>query len=158
MRTPLNAAALFLLVLVWAATGYAVFGPHPLPSTIPTHFDAQGHPNGWGTPAMLWLLPGIALFVYALMSVVARFPSSFNYPVRVTAQNRDRLQGIALGMIAWLKIELVCLFGWIQFNVIRFAREGHSDLSPAFVPLVTAVVFATTIVHIVAMFRAAKAR
>jgi hypothetical protein len=42
--------------------------------------------------------------------VVARFPSAFNFPVGVTAENRPLLEALTLDMIAWLKMEMVCLF------------------------------------------------
>ena len=156
MRKSLEAIGLAALaVLIWV-TWSALAGPDPLPERIPTHFDMQGHPNGWGSPAMLLLLPVIAVALYLMMTVVARFPSSFSYPVRVTAENRARLQELTLNMVAWLKTELVCLFAWMQWSIIQMIRSGHGRLSPALVPGFLIVIFGTIGFHIFALFRAAR--
>lgn len=156
MRTFLQYAALAALLALWAITAYAVAGPHPLPARIPTHFDLAGKPNGWGTPAMLWLLPAIATVILGLMTLVARRPSVFNYPVRVTPATRPRLQAIALSMIAWLRCELAGLFLWIQYAIIESARAGRNGLSPLFVPITILVVLGTIAWHFRAMFVAAR--
>ncbi len=152
------AIAVTALFFIWAVTAYAVYGPHPLPAQIPVHFDAAGHPNGWGRPAMLWLQPAMATIIFLLMSLVARFPSSFNFPVRVTRENRLRLEAIALAMIAWLSAEVACLFAWIQYFTLSLARKGQGTLSPLFLPLVIAAVLGTVVWHIAAMSRTAAVR
>ncbi len=154
MRKIAEAVALFLVVFIVAATAWAVLGPHPLPDRIPTHFDAAGNPDGWGRPGMLWLVPVMATAIYLLMTWVARFPSAFNFPTRLSAASRPRLEAIALNMIACLKLEVVALFAWIQRQTIAFARQGHGTLPSLFLPLVLIVVFGTIAWHIVAMRRA----
>ena len=124
LRTFLQYAALAALLALWAITAYAVMGPHPLPARIPTHFDLAGKPNGWGQPAMLWLLPIIATVVIGLMWLVTRHPQAFNYPVRVTPATRPRLEAITLGMIGWLQLEVAALFLVIQDAIIESERIG----------------------------------
>jgi len=81
MRKSLEAVALAALAFQAWITYRAFFGPDPLPAKIPTHFDAAGNPNAWGSPATLLFLPAIAVFIYLLFTVVTRFPSAFNYSV-----------------------------------------------------------------------------
>ncbi len=154
MRKMLEAVSLIALLAMGWITWQAFHGPVPLPDRIPTHFDAAGQPNGWGSPAMLLLLPCVAVFLYGTITLVSQFPSAFNYPVRVTAQNRDRLQVIALSMMAWIKAELCCLFACIQFSTIEAARNERSGLSPALMPIALLIVFGTIGAHIIAMRRA----
>jgi len=142
-------------VLLWITLS-ALYGPSPLPERIPIHFGIDGQPNGWGSPAGLWLLPPIAAVVYAGMTLVTRFPSAFNYPVRVTAANRARLEAVIFQMVAWIKTEVVCLFTFIQWCVVQSARQGKLVLSPLVVPLFIAAIFITIGWHFVAMFRAAR--
>lgn len=158
MRTFLKFAAFAALLAMWGLTAYAMVGPHPLPDRIPTHFDFAGKPNGWGTPAMLWLMPAIATVVLGLMSLVARFPQSFNYPVRVTPATRPRLQAISLDMIAWLQLEIAAMLLWVQYAIIDAARTSHIGLSPLFVPVIILLVLGTIGWHIRAMFLAARSR
>jgi uncharacterized membrane protein len=156
LRSFLQFAAFAALLALWAITLYAIVGPHPLPARIPTHFDFAGHANGWGTPAMLWMMPVIATFVVGLMGLVARHPRAFNYPVRVTPATRPRLEAITLDMIAWMQLELAALFLFLQYAIIASARAGSNSLPPAFVPVLIVVVIGTGAWHIRAMFAAAR--
>ncbi len=156
IRPVIEGLAGLAIAAVWVMTYDAVLGRQPLPARIATHFDAAGNPNGWGEPRMLWLFPVVATAVYALMTMVARYPGSFNYPMRVTAAMRPRLEAITLNMIGWLKFEIVGLFAFIQWAIVRSAREGKSALSPAFLPIVLVVIFATISLHFAAMLRAGR--
>jgi uncharacterized membrane protein len=159
MRKTLEATSLgALAVLAWI-TCRALYGPDSLPDRIPTHFDFAGRPNGWGSPSGLLLLPAVAVALYLGMTVVARFPSTFNYPVRVTTENRSRLEALALGLIVWLKTELVCLFTGIQWTTVQAARHPGEGLSVllAMVPVYILVVLGTIAWHFVAMIRAGRA-
>jgi uncharacterized membrane protein len=154
MRRTLEGLSLCALVDIGWTTWRAFHGPVALPDKIPTHFDAAGQPNGWGSPTMLLLLPCVAVFLYGTITLVSQFPSAFNYPVRVTAKNRDRLQQIALNMMAWIKAELCCLFAVIQIYTVEAARNQRGGLSPALMPISLVVIFGTIAAHIVAMRRA----
>jgi Domain of unknown function (DUF1648) len=145
-----------VLYLAWI-TADALFGPRRLGSRVPMHFDAAGNADGWGSPWALAVLPLVAIGIYALMTVVARRPSAFNFPVRVTPRTRPRLEALAVEMIAWLKAEVVCLFAWIQTVTLETVRHGGGRLSPLVVPCVLVAVFATIVGYVVAMRRAVRA-
>jgi len=144
-----------VLFTAWM-TAAALYGPGGLPARIATHFDAAGNANAWGSRGALLAVPLTAILLYILMSVVSRYPSAFNYPVRVTPKNRPRLEALALEMIAWLKAEIVWLFAWIQHITLDLARHGRGSLSPLFMPFVLAVVFATILIYVLAMRRVGK--
>jgi len=154
MRKALEAVSLIALVALVFITLRAFYGPDRLPDPIPTHFNAAGQPDGYGSPAMLLVFPIIATVIYLLMTLVSRFPAAFNFPVRVTPFNRQRLEELALSMIAWLKAEVVIIFAWIENEAIAAARRPGHQFSPLPMPLLLALVFATCIIHIVAMFKA----
>lgn len=157
MRKTLEVIGVGLLGFLALISYWAIDGPNPLPQRIPTHFTADGQPNAWGPPASLWLLPVVAVGIYLLISVVSLFPASFNFPVRSTPVNRARLEALTLQMMAWIKVELVCLFLFIQWSIIESVRSGKAALPPVMVPVFLVVVFGTVAVHLVAVFRAAKA-
>ena len=156
MRKTLEIAALALLFVLWGMTAWAVLGPHPLPARIPTHFNAAGRPDGWGTPAMLWALPVIAVLVYGLMLLASRHPRAFRFSPRALPAQRRQMENVALGMIAWLEIEVVGLFAWIQWETIRFARLGEGTLPVLFLPAALVVIFATIAWHLAGIRRAAR--
>ncbi len=158
MRKSLEAVALLAIaVLIWMTYG-ALYGPNRLPNRIPTHFDAKGTPNGWGSPAILLLMPAIAFGVYLLITVVSRFPSAFNYPVRTTPELLPRLQSITIEMLTLLKAELACLFAVVQWIIIRSASTGEGHLFAEILPFVMVVILGTVAWYIVAIFRAATRR
>ncbi len=155
MRKSLEAAALVLLCLTWGWTIQTL--SDPLPAQIPVHFDLAGRPDRWGSPQMLWLIPLMTAVIYGLMTLVARYPSAFNFTMRIKPATRPRLESIALNLISWLKVEVLGLFFWIQFQAIRYARRGSGELSPAFLPLVLVVIFGTIAWHIITMRRVGMA-
>lgn len=157
MRKSLEVICLAVLAFIVWITYQALHGPNPLPEKIPTHFDAAGNPNGWGSSSALLLLPAMAVGLYLLITITAQFPAAFKFPVPVTAENRQRLEALTLRMIAWIKIELVCLFTWIQWFILSAVRQGHGTLSPVLVPLFLIAIFATVGWHIIAVFRAEQA-
>jgi len=157
MRKTLEAISLAALVLLLWITWRALTGPGHLAGRIPTHFDLAGRPDGSGSPAMLLLLPAVAVLLYLLLGIVVRFPSAFNYPVPVTADNRPRLEALSLSMIAWLKAELICLFVWLQNLAIQAAKHPADGLHAGSftIPASIILVFATIAWYIKAMRRAA---
>jgi uncharacterized membrane protein len=156
MRKILEAISLGALAVLFWITLRTLYGPERLPDRIPTHFDLVGRPNGWGSPSALLLLPLVALAIYLGITLTSRFPAVFHYPVRVTPQNRPRLQALSVRMIVSLKAELMCLFAWIQWSIVGAVRNGSGSLSLALVPVSLVAVFATVGWHLVAMLRAAS--
>jgi uncharacterized membrane protein len=158
LRKTLDAAALLLLLFIWGITAYAIRGPHPLPARIPAHFDSAGRPDAWGAPAMLWMMPVIVTGVCLLMSLVARYPSSFRFSGRPAPAARAQHEAIALSMLSWLKVEIAFLFAVIQYWTIQIVRQGQGRLSPAFMPLMLLAVFGTIAWHISALRRSLRSR
>ena len=156
MRKVLEAICLGILATLVGVTWSALHGPAALPERIPTHFDASGQANAWGSPGSLWLLPGVAVGLYLLITLVSLFPSAFNFPVRSAAVNRARLVALTLQMLAWVKAELASLFLYIQWSILQSVRQGNAALNPWFMPVFMVVVFATMILHGVLVFRAAR--
>lgn len=150
-------ALLALIATAWLAWG-AVYGPNRLPDRIPTHFDAAGNPNGWGSPSMMMLMPVIAFATWLTLTVVSRFPAAFHYPVSAVPELLPRLQSLTQQMLVVLKAELTCLFAALQWIFIRSARTGDGHLFGAILPIVLAGVLGTVAWYIFAIFRIATAR
>jgi hypothetical protein len=158
MRKSAEILGLFGLGLLMWQTWSALWGPDRLPERVPTHFDAAGNANAWGSPWGMILLPVIAFGVYLLMSVVARFPQSFNYPVRKTPENLPRLQDVTLNMLAWVKAQIACLFAVLQWTFVQSARSGDGRLFPKIVPVFLVLIFGTVGAHMIALVRAGRSR
>ncbi len=148
---------LALGVMAWV-TYRAVWGPERLPDRIATHFDLAGNPNGWGSPAVLLVLPVIGVGVYLLMMAVCRYPAAFNYPVPVLPANRARAEELTVAMVGWLKMELACFFALLQWMIIDSARRGQGKTLPLLMPPFLVVVFATIGWYTVAIIRLGKGK
>jgi uncharacterized membrane protein len=157
MRKLLQLISLLALAALWLLTWQALHGSTPLPTRIPTHFDIAGNPNAWGSAGnSLFILPAVATAVFLLIGLVSLNPASFNYPVRITPQNRERLQSLALQLIACIQAESTILLAILQYSILQAFRAGHFSLNPFLIPIGVAVILLTTIGHIIAMRRTAR--
>jgi uncharacterized membrane protein len=147
----LSLAAVAALVFI---TVNVFYGPHPLPARIPTHFDALGHVNGWGSPQSLLFFVVFAVAMYLFLTVISRFPSMFNYPIKVTDANRTQLQRLTLNLLSWTKVEMLVFFAWMEFAMVQAARDPERGFKPYPVLVFVAILFATIIGHLIAMFSA----
>lgn len=157
MRKSIEGVGLIALAVLFWITYQALAGPERLPDRIPTHFEMAGNANGWGSPAVLLLLPVVAVGLYLTITVVSRFPMAFHYPVRVMPVNLPRVQDLTLDMVTWLKAELACLFVALQWWMIHAARSGDGRLPALLVPGFLVLIFATVGWYLVAVIRTASA-
>ena len=159
MRKTLEVVGLGILGWLYWITYAVLHGPGGLPGRIPTHFDISGQPNAWGSPEILWLLPAVGTGLYLLMSALAaiRF-TRFNLPVRVTQTNLPFIQEQTAVLVAWIKVEMLGLFAYIQQAIIDGARRGTFRLSPMVLPVFLAAIFATVGWHLAVIIRGARER
>ncbi len=157
MRKLLETIGLSALALTAWITWQALHGPTPLPDRIATHFNAAGNPNGWGSPSALLVLPAAGLGVYLLLWWVGRSPGEINLPVRITPQNRPRLEALATALLAALRTELACIFASIQWATIQAARHPERGFPAALIPASLALVFATVACFLAAMLWVGRA-
>ena len=67
-------------IVVWALVIWLV---QRAPDVVPTHFDALGNPNAWGSPAGI-LIPCVILTIAAVViMVLAYFPRYINMPFKI---------------------------------------------------------------------------
>ena len=70
-----------IAIIVW---GLIIWLVHRAPDIVPTHFDASGKPNAYGSPTGI-TVPCIILTIAAIsMMVLAYFPRHINMPFKMT--------------------------------------------------------------------------
>lgn len=79
--TVLEIVFAIVAIIVW---GIIIWLVHRAPDIVPTHFDASGKPNAYGTPAGV-TIPCVILTIAAIvMMVLAYFPRHINMPFEIT--------------------------------------------------------------------------
>ncbi len=135
-----------ILLALW---GWTITHYSSLPETIPTHFNAAGEADGFGSKVSLIALPVIASVLFIGLTILNRFPHIFNYPTAITQDNALRQYTLATRMLRYLKLVLVMVFGGIEFMTIQHATRKAAGLGAWFLPLTLVLVFLPLIYFVV---------
>ena len=87
-----------------------------IPDQIPTHYNFAGEADGYGGKGSLIFMMVLAWFVFVLITVLMRFPNTWNMPVKVTAENKARLYSITRAMLEVIKMLVSLLFAVMLIN------------------------------------------
>ena len=134
--------------LLLASTTFIIAGWSAIPDRIPVHFNFAGEPNGYGGRTSLIILLLVAWMVFVSMTVVAKLPSTWNIPVKVTAQNRARLYSITRTMLETLKFFITLLFIAMFMSITELIY-----IPPWIISALIAVVLLSVFVSTFRMFR-----
>jgi uncharacterized membrane protein len=107
-----------------------------LPHHIPTHYNAAGVANGWGSPDMLWILLGAQALTCAVFLLVPylgqRFPGSVHFGSRrlsdFSPAQQERLLPILNEMGGCLSVVMNLFFVFMLRQVIQQATESIPHL------------------------------
>ena len=104
-----------------------------LSARIPTHFGLGGEPDAYGNKVWLWFLPVLNLGLYALLGNIHRLPKSmFNYPVKLTEENKDRQFANILQMVQVLRAFICLSIAYISWSTVYTALGQQSGLGSWF--------------------------
>ena len=87
-----------------------------IPDQIPTHYNFAGEADGYGGKGSLIFMMVLAWFMFVLITVLMRFPNTWNMPVKVTAENKARLYSITRSMLEIVKMLATLLFAVMLIN------------------------------------------
>ena len=128
-------------IILLALWGWTITHYSSLPETIPTHFNAAGEADGFGSKASVIGLPVIASVLFIGLTLLNRYPHIFNYPTAITQDNALKQYTLATRMLRYLKLVLVLVFGGIEFMTIQNATGKAAGLGVWFLPLTLILVF-----------------
>jgi uncharacterized membrane protein len=150
MRLVLETLSLVALVAMFLML--SVYWPD-LPEKIPRHFNFAGKPDAWGGKGSLYVLPVAGLAAYALLTIVPRFPRKMNYPFALTAENRERQTALALGMLLWMKAEIMLLFAYMEWMTCETALGRADGFGVWLLPLSMTIVMGTIAAYLLLAWR-----
>ena len=102
-----------------------------LPRLIPTHFNAAGVADGWGSPDTLWFLLGAQALTCGVFLIVPyvgqRFPGAVHFGTRrlsdFSAAQRARMLPMLNDMAGYLAIVMNLFFVFMLQRVIQAAAQ-----------------------------------
>jgi uncharacterized membrane protein len=109
-----------------------------LPARIPTHFNAAGEADGWGSPDTLWFLLVAQVLTCGLFLVAPllgrRFPGAVNLGFRklsdFTPAQRERIMPFLTDMMGYMSVLLSLLFCILTTRDDRSCLVLPSPLRP----------------------------
>jgi uncharacterized membrane protein len=107
-----------------------------LPPRIPTHFDAAGNANGWGSPSTLWFLLVAQVVTGVLFLFVPyigrRYPGIVNLGTRrlsdCTPAQQARILPLLHDMMACMSILMNLFFIFMLQGVLHAATQPRPQL------------------------------
>lgn len=72
------------IMAIWLLT---IISYTNLPDIIPTHYNAEGDADGFGGKRMILIEPIIATFIFFGMTILNKFPHTYNYLTEITTEN-----------------------------------------------------------------------
>ena len=113
-------------IVIW---GIIIWLVHRAPDIVPTHFDASGNPNAYGSPVGI-TIPCIILTIAAIsLIVLAYFPRHINMPVNITNIRQVEMT-IRSTRVAAITLLVLCL-------AIVYTLLGMDSPNP--IPILTVV-------------------
>ncbi len=140
--------ALALIGLV-TTMGYVIYVYPKLPSTIPTHFNASGMADDFGSKTSFLFPLGMALFIYILLTLISLVPHTFNFPGKITPQNAARQYTLATRLVRYLKTVIILLFFYISYSTARIVAHETGGLGLWFLPVFLGLVMIPIIIYMV---------
>lgn len=134
---------LIILLIIIAVFIYVGLSWDNIPKTVPTHYNVSGEIDGYGSKSTIIFMLPVIIIMYTMFSIFSKYPHIFNYIVKITPENMENQYRMAIQLLRIMKLEIVLVFSWIVFSMIRSALYGESKLGTLFVPIELIVIFVT---------------
>jgi len=116
------------ITLLLLMLGYTIMNYLELPETIATHFNVKSEADGFGDKSTIWLLPGIALFIYVMMIVINKVPHLHNYMVNITEENALKNYRLSTRLIRFANLFCQILFTLITYKIIQSSKGNEFSI------------------------------
>ncbi len=111
----LEAIALLLLICTIILVAYYY---KTLPEIIPTHFNFSGKLDDYGSKSSILTLPILSALLYIGLTVLNKYPQTFNYLSEITLDNAESQYRFATRFLRVLKIIVMITFLIIIFSIV----------------------------------------
>ncbi len=135
-------------VLMLAAFIIAIVGMVVLPEEIATHFDGAGNVDGYGSPAVLIMLPIIMLVCNGVTSLILHLlpPDAWNTPCKIQPGQEVVVYRDMASMLVWMELQISAFT--LFDTIMTYRQSGKMILVGA---IVFGVVLTLTIIYEIIM-------
>ena len=141
-------ANLISLIFVIGILIYILIVWKDIPDMIPGHYNMAGEIDKYSSKNSIWLLVGVQILLFAMMSVIERFPNIWNTGVKITAENRERVYTTLRNMLSYLKMMIM---GYLSYMTFQSIGGGNLHSMSVFVFLV--LVFGGMAIFLIKIFK-----
>ncbi|MEG3038714.1 MAG: DUF1648 domain-containing protein [Erysipelotrichaceae bacterium] len=128
--------------------GYLLLNWSNFPERIPGHYNAAGVVDRWGDKVELLVLPIVAFAIYMVLTLIERFPKSWNTGVNVTEENKNRVYATLKSLIVTAKLITVVFFCYLGVM-----QSCATPLPSWALPLELFLVFGSIAFYIIKLFK-----
>lgn len=119
-----------------------------LPDKTPAHYDFAGEVTRYGSKYEMLLLPILAVLMYGGITLLQKYPSVWNVPIKVTPENKDQVYSILRTMIIVTKVQMVAIFA-----VLSYYSSNMKNIPTHISMLFIAVPTITLIIPVIRIFK-----
>lgn len=142
----LEMMALLIIAALWLMV---VFSYQILPETIPIHFNIKGEVDGYGSRLTLIIIPLFATLLIPGMLWLSRYPHIFNYPTKITPENKTAQYRLAARFIRIMAVGLGVVFLHIVWMIIHSAETRQDTSSWLIILPILAISFFPLFIYLV---------
>jgi len=110
----LETTSALALIATWIIS---VVAYNLLPDNVPIHYGMNGKADNWGSKINIFVIPFISMVLIFGISILNKFPHKFNYPVKVTDENAQKLYFKGTQAMRIIKVSVSFLFLLIEFLI-----------------------------------------
>ena len=119
------------LVLLFGSIAAAVLAFPQLPEEIPAHFDAAGNVTDYSGRVLVFALPAINLFLYAVLTLCILFPAVLNdpnVPWEVAPAKKYIVVQESITLLSETKLLCLALFDWMLVYILRCVKMNMAGV------------------------------
>ena len=140
--TIFEVAFLILAIIVW---GLIIWFIKQAPDIVPTHFDASGNPNAWGSPTGIIFPCSIMTISGAAMLILCYFPKTFSLSGKHATPHNYALTIRMLRIMSLLMLLMTLAIAW---TVLRLTNH-----SPIPIIVIVGIIILVAIINTIAIHR-----
>lgn len=89
-----------------------------IPSQVPLHYNIYGEADAYSRKWAIFIVPIVMMITYIALSILQKKPHIFNYPIKVTEQNKIKLYEVGVEMVVVFKAMSLLMLSSLSISSI----------------------------------------